>query len=157
MHQVFCIRWTKLKLQLQHQSFQWVFWIDFLFFRLTSLISLQSKGLSRVFSITTVWKHQFFGAWCFLSFSSHIYKWLVGKNKNIALTIQTFVNKVMSLLLNTLSRFVIVFLPRSKCFNFVASDTLSSDLGAQENKICHCYHFSRSICHEVMGLDAMWS
>ena len=30
-----------------------------------------------------------------------------------------------------------------------------SDFGAQENKICHCFHFSLSICHEVMGLDAM--
>ena len=35
--------------------------------------------------------------------------------KTIALTIQTFVSKVMSLLFNTLSRFVIAFLPRSKC------------------------------------------
>ena len=35
--------------------------------------------------------------------------------KTIALTIQTFVGKVMSLLFNTLSRFVIAFLPRSKC------------------------------------------
>ena len=35
--------------------------------------------------------------------------------KTIALTIQTFVGKVMSLLFNTLSRCVIVFLPRSKC------------------------------------------
>ena len=30
-----------------------------------------------------------------------------------------------------------------------------SDFGAQENKICHCFHFSSSICHEVVGLDAM--
>ena len=49
-----------LELQLQHQSFQWVFRIDFLL-RLTGLI-LQSRGLSRVFSNTTVQKHQFFGA-----------------------------------------------------------------------------------------------
>ena len=30
-----------------------------------------------------------------------------------------------------------------------------SDFGAQENKICHCLHFSQSMCHEVMVLDAM--
>ena len=33
--------------------------------------------------------------------------------------------------------------------------TVYSDFGAQENKICHCSHFSTSICHEVMGPDAM--
>ena len=61
--------------------------------------------------------------------------------KTIALTIQTFVGKVMSLLFNTLSRFVITFLPRSKCLNFVAAVTICSDFGAQENKMCHCFHF----------------
>ena len=45
--------------------------------------------------------------------------------KTIALTIQTFVSKVMSLLFNMLSRFVIVFLPRSKrLFNFMAAVTV---------------------------------
>ena len=33
--------------------------------------------------------------------------------------------------------------------------TICSDLGVQENKICHSFHFSPSICHEVMGPDAM--
>ena len=32
---------------------------------------------------------------------------------------------------------------------------ICSDFGAQENKICHCFHFPSSICHEVMGPDAM--
>ena len=59
-----------LELQLQHQSFQWVFRIDFLL-RLTGLI-LQSRGLSRVFSNTTVQKHQFFGAQPSLWPNSHI-------------------------------------------------------------------------------------
>ena len=40
-------------------------------------------------------------------------------------------------------------------FNFMAVLTLCSDFGTQENKICHCFHFSPSICHEVMGPDAM--
>ena len=77
--------------------------------------------------------------------------------KTIALTRWTFEGKVMSLLFNTLSRFVITFHPRSKSFNFMAVVTIHSDLGAQENKICQCFHFSPSICHEVMGLDAMIS
>ena len=33
--------------------------------------------------------------------------------------------------------------------------TICSDFGAQENKICHCFYFFPSICHEAMGLDAM--
>ena len=33
--------------------------------------------------------------------------------------------------------------------------TVFCDFGAQENKICHCFHFSPPVCHEVMGPDAM--
>ena len=78
---------------------------------LTGWISLQFKGLSRVFSNTTVQKHQFL----VLSFlygptltSTHDY-W-----KTHGLTRWAFVDKVMSLLFNMLSRLVITFLPRSK-------------------------------------------
>ena len=39
-------------------------------------------------------------------------------------------------------------------FNFMAAFTICSGFGAQENKVCHCFQFL-SICHEVMGLDAM--
>ena len=75
---------------------------------LTGLISLQSKGLSRVFSNTTVQKHQFFGVQPSLWSNTHPY---MTTGKTIALTIQVFVGKVMSLLYNTLSRFNIAFLP----------------------------------------------
>ena len=77
----------------------------------TDLISLQSKGLLGVFSSTTIWKHQFFGAQPSLWSNSHIRTWLL--EETIALTIWTFVVKVMSLLLNILSRFVTAFLLRS--------------------------------------------
>ena len=78
---------------------------------LTDLISLQSKGLSRVFSNTIVQKHQFSSnSAFFLVQLSHLY---MTTGKITALTMQTFVSKVMSLLSNTLSRFVLVFLPRS--------------------------------------------
>ena len=40
------------------------------------------------------------------------------------------------------ARFVIAFLPRSKCLNFMAAITICSDFGAQENEICHCFLFS---------------
>ena len=58
--------------------------------------------------------------------------------KTIALTRQTFVGKVMSVLFNMLSRLVIAFFPRSKC-HFMATIIICSDFGAQENKVCHCF------------------
>ena len=61
--------------------------------------------------------------------------------KTIALTIQIFVSKVMSLLFNMLSMFVIAFLPRGKLLLFVVADTICSDFGDQENKLCHCFYF----------------
>ena len=79
---------------------------------LTGLISFQSKGLSGVLSSTTVWKYQFFRTQPSLWSNSHTLNMTTGKT--IALTVQTFVGKVMSLLLNMLSRFVMAFLPRSK-------------------------------------------
>ena len=76
---------------------------------LTGLISSLSKGLWRVFSNTTTWNHQFFviqpSLW-FNSYISHDY-W---KNHSFD---YSFVSKVMSLLFNMLSRFVIAFFPRS--------------------------------------------
>ena len=78
---------------------------------LTGCISLQAKGLSRVFFNTTVQKINS-SALSFpygTTFTSKHEQW-----KTIALTIQTFVGKVTSLLFNMLSRFVIAILPRSK-------------------------------------------
>ena len=79
----------------------------------TGLISLLSKGLSRVFSNTTVQKHQFFSTHLSLWSNSHVHPYMT-TGKNVAFIVQTFVGKIMSLLFNTLSRFVIAFLPRSK-------------------------------------------
>ena len=107
---------------------------------LTGLISLQSKGFSRVFSNTRVRKHQFIGTQPFLWPNSHICTWLL--EKTIDLTRWIFVGKVMSLLFNMLSRSVLAFLPRNNCLNFMAAITVSSDFGALESKICHCFHFS---------------
>ena len=73
---------------------------------------MQSKGLSRVFSNhgskAPILQHSAF----FIVQLSHLY---MTTGKTIALTRQTFVDKVMSLLLSMLSRLVITFLPRSKC------------------------------------------
>ena len=61
--------------------------------------------------------------------------------KNMALTRRTFVGKVMSLLLNMLSRLVITFLPRSKrlLISWLQSP-ICSDFGAPKNKVSHCFH-----------------
>ena len=62
--------------------------------------------------------------------------------KTIALTIWTFVTEVMSLLFNMVSRLVIAFFSKEQVsFNFMAAITVCSDSGAQEKKICHCFHF----------------
>ena len=75
----------------------------------------------------------------------------------VALTLWTFVGKVMSLLFNTLSRFVIVFLPRSKCLLILWLQSLSEVILESKNiKSVTTYTFSPSIYHEVMGLDAMF-
>ena len=62
--------------------------------------------------------------------------------KTIPLTRWTFVSKVMSLLFNMLSRFIIAFLSRSKHLLVSWLQLVNSDFGAQEDKICHCFHFS---------------
>ena len=68
---------------------------------------------------------------------SHTY---MTTGKTIALTIRTFVGKVMSLLSNMLSRFVIAFFPRSTCLNVMAAVTTCSDFEGQKNNVCHCFH-----------------
>ena len=71
-------------LELQLQSFQWIFRLipfrtDWFPLGLTDLISVQSKGLSRIFSSTTVRKHQFFSTQPSLRFNSNIHTWLLEK------------------------------------------------------------------------------
>ena len=130
---------------------------------LTGLISLQSKRLWRVFSSTSVGKHQFFGARPSPLPSSHICTWLLEKPSPlpsshiyIALTIWTFVCKVISLLFNMLSRLVIAFLPRSK--RLLMSWLQSPSTVILEPKKLNSVTLSivsPSVCHEVMGPDAM--
>ena len=76
--------------------------------------------------------------------------------KTIVLTRQTFVGKVMSLVFNALSRFVIAFIPRSK--HLVTSWLQSPPaviLEPKKIKSVTVSIVSPSICHEVMGPDAM--
>ena len=76
--------------------------------------------------------------------------------KTIALTRQTFVGKVISLLFNMLSRLVITFLPRSKCLLISwlqsPSPVILEPLKIKSDTVFTVFP---SICHEVMGQDAM--
>ena len=63
---------------------------------------------------------------------------------------------MMSLLFNMLSRFVIAFLPRSKSLLISWLQSPSTVISEPKKiKVCHCFHFSPSIFHEVVGPDAM--
>ena len=78
--------------------------------RIDFLISLQSKGLSRVFSNTTVGKHQFFSTHsCGPTLTS-----ILTTGNTIVLTIWTLISKVVPLFFSMFSRLVIAFLPRNK-------------------------------------------
>ena len=109
---------------------------------LTSLISFQSKGLSRVFLITTI--HQNSKASIlpcsafFMVQLSHLYM-ITGKT--MALTRRTFVSKLMSLLFNTLSRFVTAFLPSNKHLLISWLQSSSTVILEAKKSICHCFHF----------------
>ena len=103
----------------------------------TDWISLQSKGLSRVFSSTTVQKHQFFCT-LFIVQLSHPY---MTTGKTIALTRHTFVGKVMSLLFNMLSRLVITFFPKNKHLLFSWLQSPSTVILETQKKVSHYFHF----------------
>ena len=76
--------------------------------------------------------------------------------KIIALTIQTFVSKTILLFFNMLSRFVIAFLPKSKHLPLSWLQSPSTVfLEHKKIKSVTVSTFSPSICHEVMGPDAM--
>ena len=76
--------------------------------------------------------------------------------KTIALARWTFVGKVMSLLFNMLFKLVITFLPRSKCLLISwLQSPFAVILEPRKIKSATVYTVSPSICHKVMGLDAM--
>ena len=118
----------------------------------TGWISSQSRELSRVF--TPQFKSINSLALSFLySPTSHPY---MTTGKTTALTRQTFVGKVISLLFNMLSRLLTAFLPRSKGFLISWLQSPSSViLEAPQIKSLTVSIVSPSICHEVMGPDAM--
>ena len=125
-----------LELQLQCQSFQWVFRTDFLLIDWFDLLSVQGSLrslLQHYSSKASILQHSAF----FIVQLSHPY---MTTGKTIALTIQTFIYKVMSLLYNTLSRFVIAFLPRSKRLLILWLQSPATVILEPKKIKSHCFH-----------------
>ena len=142
-----------LEFELQHQCFQWifrtVFFLSFFFFELicfridwSDLLAVQGtleSLLQHHSSKASTLQHSTF----FIVKLSHPY---MTTGKSVALSRPTFVGKVMSLLFNMLSRFVIAFLTGSKCLLISKLlSTICRDFGAQEHKKTK----SLICCHSV--------
>ena len=128
-----CIRWPK-DWSFSHSndysgliSFR-TDWLDLLAVQGTPKSLLQHHSSKA----STLWPSAFFMV--------QLWHLCVTTGKITALIIWTCVGKVMSLLFNMLSRFVIAFLPRSKHLNFMAAVTICSDFEALKYKVCHCFH-----------------
>ena len=149
---VHCIRWPK------HWSFSFSIsppneYSGLISFRVDSLDLLEVQGtlkslLQQHSSKASILRHSAF----FIVQLSHPYMTI---GETIALTRRTFVGKVMSLLFNMLSRLVIAFLPRSKHLLILLLQSPSAVILEPPKIVCHCFHLSPSICHQVMGPDAM--
>ena len=136
-----------LQFQFQQQSFQWIFRIDFL---QDSLVwspccprdSQESSPAPQVESINS-------------SALSLLYGPSLLFVQTTALTIWTFVDKVMSLLFNMLSRFIIAFLPRSKHLLIPWLQSLSAVILEPKKVKSLLVSIVSHLCHEVMGPDVM--
>ena len=135
-----------LELQLQHQSFQWGFrvdlkidWFDLLAVQETLKSLLQDHS-----SKASILQRSAF-------FIVQLSQSSVTTGKTIALTMWIFVSKVAPLLFNTLSSLWQPSYQEALAFCFHGC----SGLRAQGERVCHCFPSSPSICHEVLGPDAM--
>ena len=128
------------KQQLELYMEQQTGWISLQYKRLKSLLQHHSSKAS------ILWWSAFF-----IVQLSHPY---MTTGKTIALTVWTFVGKVISLLFNMLSRFVIAFLPRSKCLLITWLQSPSAlILEPKKTEAVTVSIVSPSICHKVMGKD----
>jgi len=149
-----------LELQLQHQSFQWIFRVDFFYDWL--IWSPCCPRDSQESSPAPQFKHRhyFWQSAFFVVRFSHSY---TTTGKTTALTRWTFVCKVMSLLFNMLSSFVIAFFPKSKhlLISWLQAWSYFEDQG---NKIYHCLYFSPislpwsdgTRCYDLSFLNAIF-
>ena len=138
-----------MEFQLQHQSFQRLIsfrmdWLDLLAVQGALKSLLQHHSLKASILLCSAF---------FIVQLSHPY---MTTGKTITLTRWTFAGKVISLLLNMLSRLVIAFLPRSKRFLILWLQSSSAViLEPKKIKPVTVSILSSSICHKVKGQDAM--
>ena len=140
-----------LQPQLQHQSSQWTPRTDFRinWWDLHAVQGTLKSLLQHHSAKASILLHSAF----FIDQLSHPY---MTTGKTIALTRQTFVGKVMSLLFNMLSRLVITFLPRSKHILISwLQPPFAVILEPKKIKSATVSTVSPSICHEVVEPDAM--
>ena len=141
-----------LEFQLQHHSFQWTPRTDL--FRMDWLDLLAVQGTLK----SLLWHHSSNTSIlrCSAFFTVQLSHPYMTTGKTIALTRWTFVGKVISLLLNILSRLVLTFLSRSKRLVIQWLQSPSAViLEPKKIKSDIVSTVSPSICHEVMGPDAM--
>ena len=150
---VLCIRWPKFwsfSFRISSSNeYSGLIAFRFDWFDLLAVQGTLKSLLQNCSSKASILQHSAF----FMVQISHLY---MTTGKTISLSIQTFVGKVMSLLFNVLSRFVIAFLPRSK--HLLISWQQSPSAVILEPKKIKSVTVSivfPSICHEVMGPDAM--
>ena len=118
-------------------------------FDLLAVLGTLKSLLQHHHSKASILQHSAF----FMAQLSHLY---MTTGKTIALTRWTFIDKVMSLLFNMLSRLVILFLPSSKCLLISWLQSPSAViLEPKKMKSLSVSSVSTSICHTVMGLHAM--
>ena len=150
MNQLFCIRWPK----------DWSFSFNIspsnkhsrlISFRMDCLDLLAVQG-----TLKSLLQHHSSKAsilWCLAFFVVQLSHTYMTTGKTIALTRRTFVDKVMSLLFNMLSRLIVTVLPRSKCLLISWLQSPSAViLQPRKIKSATVSTVSPSICHEVMGL-----
>ena len=141
-----------MEFQLQHQSFQSIFRTNFLRMDWLDLLAVQGtlkSLLQHHSSKASVLRRSAF----FIVQISHPY---MTTGKTTPMTRQTFVGKVMSLLLNMLSMLVITFLPRSKCLLISWLQSPSTVIWEPRKiKSATVSTVSPCICNEVMGPDAI--
>ena len=114
-------------------EYSWVISFRFDWFDLLAV-----QGTLKIFSSTTVQKHQFFGAQPSLWSSSHMFNMTAGKT--IALTRQNFFDKVLSLLFNMLSKFVMALLPKSKHLLISWLQQPSAMILQPKKTVCHYFN-----------------
>ena len=148
---VLCIRWPKYWSFSISSSNEYSGLISFRidWFNLLAVQGTLKGLLQHHSSKASILRHSAF----FVVQHSHSY---MSTGKTIALTIWTFVSKVISMLFNMLSRLVITFLPRSKCLLILwLQSPCAVILETRKLKSLTVSIASPSMCHEVMGPDAI--